>query len=374
MTTPMFDTAAMLAEIRGWVEIESPTTVPEAVNRMVDHVERAYQNTGARLERIPGCNGFGDHLIARSSWGTANRGILVLSHLDTVHPIGFIERLPFKVEGDIAYGPGIYDMKGGAFLAFHAFREMARLGTGGALPVTQLFVSEEEVGSPTSREIIEREARNAKYVLVTEPAREGGRIVTARKGTARFEVRVKGQAAHSGSRHQDGRSALRELARQILVIEGFTDYARGVTTNVGVVTGGTRANVVPEEAFAEVDMRVTSPAQAEEMVARMLSLTAHEEGVAVTVTGGMNRPPYEKDGRIAELFDHARALASEIGYPLEDLKTGGGSDGNFTAAIAPTLDGLGVDGKGGHTPYEQINISSIAPRSELFYRLFETLK
>jgi glutamate carboxypeptidase len=371
---PQFDTADMLAEIRGWVEIESPTTVPEAVNRMVDHVERAYQNTGARLERIPGCNGFGDHLIARSSWGTANRGILVLSHLDTVHPIGFIERLPFKVEGDIAYGPGIYDMKGGAFLAFHAFREMARLGTGGALPVTQLFVSEEEVGSPTSREIIEREARNAKYVLVTEPAREGGRIVTARKGTARFEVRVKGQAAHSGSRHQDGRSALRELARQILVIEGFTDYARGVTTNVGVVTGGTRANVVPEEAFAEVDMRVTPPAQAEEMVARMLSLTAHEEGVAVTVTGGMNRPPYEKDGRIAELFDHARALASEIGYPLEDLKTGGGSDGNFTAAIAPTLDGLGVDGKGGHTPYEQINIASIAPRSELFYRLFETLK
>jgi glutamate carboxypeptidase len=374
MGKPQFDTADMLAEIRGWVEIESPTTVPEAVNRMVDHVERAYQNTGARLERIPGCNGFGDHLIARSSWGTANRGILVLSHLDTVHPIGFIERLPFKVEGDIAYGPGIYDMKGGAFLAFHAFREMARLGTGGALPVTQLFVSEEEVGSPTSREIIEREARNAKYVLVTEPAREGGRIVTARKGTARFEVRVKGQAAHSGSRHQDGRSALRELARQILVIEGFTDYARGVTTNVGVVTGGTRANVVPEEAFAEVDMRVTSPAQAEVMVARMLSLTAHEEGVAVTVTGGMNRPPYEKDGRIAELFDHARALASEIGYPLEDLKTGGGSDGNFTAAIAPTLDGLGVDGKGGHTPYEQINISSIAPRSELFYRLFETLK
>jgi glutamate carboxypeptidase len=374
MGKPQFDTADMLAEIRGWVEIESPTTVPEAVNRMVDHVERAYQNTGARLERIPGCNGFGDHLIARSSWGTANRGILVLSHLDTVHPIGFIERLPFKVEGDIAYGPGIYDMKGGAFLAFHAFREMARLGTGGALPVTQLFVSEEEVGSPTSREIIEREARNAKYVLVTEPAREGGRIVTARKGTARFEVRVKGQAAHSGSRHQDGRSALRELARQILVIESFTDYARGVTTNVGVVTGGTRANVVPEEAFAEVDMRVTSPAQAEVMVARMLSLTAHEEGVAVTVTGGMNRPPYEKDGRIAELFDHARALASEIGYPLEDLKTGGGSDGNFTAAIAPTLDGLGLDGKGGHTPYEQINISSIAPRSELFYRLFETLK
>jgi glutamate carboxypeptidase len=371
---PQFDTQAMLSELRGWVEIESPTTVPQAVNRMVDQVERAYQGTGAVLERIAGRDGFGDHLIARSSWGTANRGILVLSHLDTVHPIGFIERLPFRIEGDVAYGPGIYDMKGGAFLAFHAFREMARLGTGGPLPLTQLFVSDEEVGSPTSRELIEREARNAKYVLVTEPAREGGKIVTARKGTARFEVRVKGQAAHSGSRHQDGRSAVRELAHQILAIEAFTDYGRGITTNVGVISGGTRANVVPEEAVAEVDMRVASPAQAEEMVARMLSLAAHEEGVAVTVTGGMNRPPYEKDERIAELFNHARTLAAKIGYTLEDLKTGGGSDGNFTAAMAATLDGLGVDGKGGHTPYEQINISSIAPRSELLYRLFETLK
>jgi len=371
---PQFDTHSMLAELRGWIEIESPTTVPEAVNRMVDHVERAYRGTGARLERIPGRDGFADHLIARSSWGTANRAILVLSHLDTVHPMGFIKRLPFKVEGNVAYGPGIYDMKGGAFLAFHAFREMARLGTGGALPVTQLFVSDEEVGSPTSRQIIEREARNAKYVLVTEPAREGGKIVTARKGTARFEVRVTGQAAHSGSRHQDGRSAVRELARQILIIEGFTDYARGITTNVGVISGGTRANVVPEQALAEVDMRVASPAQADEMVRRMLSLKAHEDGVCVTVTGGMNRPPYEKDARIAELFNHARALAETIGFTLEDLKTGGGSDGNFTAGIAPTLDGLGVDGKGGHTPYEQVYVASIAPRSKLFYRLFETLK
>src|SRR5215831_17532922 len=370
---PQFDGQSMLAELRGWIEIESPTTVPEAVNHMVDHVEHAYHGTGARLESIPGRNGFGDHLIARSSWGTANRAILVLSHLDTVHPLGFIQRLPFKVEGNIAYGPGIYDMKGGAFLAFHAFREMARLGTGGALPVTQIFVSDEEVGSPTSREIIEREARNAKYVLVTEPAREGGKIVTARKGTARFQVCVTGQAAHSGSRHQDGRSAIREMARQILAIEGFTDYRRGITTNVGIISGGTRANVVPEQALAEVDMRVTSPLQADQMVARMLNLKAHEEGVSVTVTGGMNRPPYEKDQRIAELFNHARTLAELIGYKLEDLRTGGGSDGNFTAAIAATLDGLGVDGKGGHTPHEQIYISSIAPRSELLYRLFQTL-
>src|SRR5262249_23975738 len=154
----------------------------------------------------------------------------------------------------------------------------------------------------------------------------------------------------------------------------FTNYALGVTTNVGVISGGTRANVVPEEAVAEVDMRVASPAQADERVRRMLGLQAHEQGGSVTVSGGMNRPPYEKEERIQALFAHARALALQIGYRLEDLNTGGGSDGNFTAALAPTLDGLGVDGKGGHTPYEQIDISSIAPRSELFYRLFETLK
>jgi glutamate carboxypeptidase len=372
MDRPQFDTPSMLEEIRAWVEIESPTTAREAVNRLVDHVERGYRGAGASIERIAGRDGFGDHLLARSRWGAGERGILVLSHLDTVHPIGFLGRLPFRVDGDFAYGPGICDMKGGAFLAFHAFGEMARLG-GGTLPVTQLFVSDEEVGSPTSREIIEREAHNAKYVLVTEPAREGGKVVTARKGTARFEVRVRGRAAHSGSRHQDGRSAVRELARQILAIEGFTDYSRGVTTNVGVISGGSRANVVPEEAYAEVDMRVDSAAQAEEMVARVLRLAPHEEGVVVSVTGGMNRPPYEKDARITALFEHARKLAAGIGFALEDLKTGGGSDGNFTAAIAPTLDGLGVDGQGGHTPHERIRISSIAERCELLYRLFATL-
>src|SRR5262249_30703822 len=182
-----FDTAGMLAELRAWVEIESPTTDPAAGNRMVDHVESACRAIGAQLERVAGRDGFGDHLIARSRWGAAHRGVLVLSSLATVHPIGFLARLPFRIDGDIAYGPGIYDMKGGALLALHAFGEMARLGTGGVLPVTHLFVSDEEVGSPTSRPIIEREARNAKYVLVTEPAREGGKVVTARKGSARFE-------------------------------------------------------------------------------------------------------------------------------------------------------------------------------------------
>jgi glutamate carboxypeptidase len=229
------------------------------------------------------------------------------------------------------------------------------------------------VGSPTSRALIESLARQTRYVLVTEPAREGGKIVTARKGTARFVMRITGAPAHSGSRHQDGRSAVRELAHQILALEGFTDYARGVTVNVGVIGGGTRENVVPEEAFARIDMRVPSPALADEMVARVLGLKAQGEGVTVAVTGGLNRPPYEKSAAIAALFGRAKTLAADIGFTLEDLATGGGSDGNFTAAIAPTLDGLGVDGRGGHIHYEQIRVSSIAERGKLMYRLFETL-
>lgn len=371
---PAFDTAELLDGIRRWVEIESPTTDAAAVNRLVDHVAAGYEGSGARVERIPGTQGFGDHLLVSSPWGGEEPGVLILSHLDTVHPIGFLERLPFKVEGDVAYGPGIYDMKGGAYIAFHAFREACRTEGEGRLPVRHLYVSEEEVGSPVSRAIIEREARRAKYVLVTEPAREGGKIVTARKGVGRFELTVKGQPAHAGARHQDGRSAIRELARQILVLEGLTDYERGITCNVGVVSGGTRANVVPELAHAEIDLRVPSPAIAEEVVAQILALKPHEAGVEVIVSGGMNRPPYEKDAGIAALFEHARGLAAEIGFDLQDLKTGGGSDGNFCAAIAPTLDGLGVDGKGGHTHYEQIYVSSLVPRARLMHRLIETLR
>jgi len=368
-----FEAQEILEGIRRWVEIETPTTSPGEINRLVDMIEADARALGATIERVPGRDGFGDHLMVRSPWGQGAPGILVLSHLDTVHPIGFIERLPFHVEGDIAYGPGIYDMKGGAYLAYHALGELLRAGAQTPLGISHLFVSDEEVGSPTSRAVIEAEARRARYVLVTEPAREGGKIVTARKGVARFEMKIRGAPAHSGSRHQDGRSAVRELARQILVLEGLTDYERGVTVNVGVVSGGTRENVVPEEAQAQIDMRVPSAAEADALVARVLGLQPHEEGITVEVTGGLNRPPFEKDERISALFEHARGLAREIGFDLQDLKTGGGSDGNFTAHITPTLDGLGVDGKGGHTHYEQMYISSIEPRARLLHRLFETL-
>jgi glutamate carboxypeptidase len=373
VTNP-FDSSTILDGIRRWVEIETPTDAPEQVNKLADIVADGYRGLPATVERIAGKNGCGDHLVARSAWGHDAPGILVLSHLDTVHPMGFIERLPFSIQGDAAFGPGIYDMKGGAYLAYHAFRQLCANGARSPLGVTQLFVSDEEIGSPTSRALIEAEGQKAKYVLVTEPARDGGKIVTGRKGVGRFEVFIKGQPAHAGTRPLDGRSAIRELANVIQTLEAMNDPKRRITVTVGVVRGGTRPNVIPEEAYAQVDLRMPTIAEADELVPKILGLTSRSEGVTVKVVGGLNRPPYEKGNAVAALYEHAKGLAAEIGFDLVDTFTGGGSDGNFTAPHTATLDGLGVDGKGAHTHYEQLYISSIEPRARLLYRLYQTLR
>jgi glutamate carboxypeptidase len=369
-----FDTGIVLDGIRRWVEIETPTDAPDQVNKLAAMVADGYRDLPATIERVAGHSGCGDHIVARSSWGQDRPGILVLSHLDTVHPLRFIERLPFHVESDSAFGPGIYDMKGGAYLAFHAFRQLCAGGETSPLGITHLYVSDEEIGSPTSRALIEAEGRKAKYVLVTEPARDGGKIVTSRKGVARFEVFIKGVPSHAGTRPEDGRSAIRELGNIIQTLEAMNDLARGVTVNVGVVKGGTKPNVIPEEAYAEVDMRVATIADAEELVPKILNLTSKTEGVSVKVTGELNRPPYEKSQAGTALFEHAKKLAAEIGFELRDSYSGGGSDGNFTAPFTATLDGLGVDGQGAHTHYEQMYISSIEPRTRLLHRLYQTLR
>ena len=369
-----FDAMAILEGIRRWVEIETPTEAPGQVNRLASMVADGYRDLPTGIERIAGRSGCGDHLVARSSWGQNAPGILILSHLDTVHPMGFIQRLPFRIEGDSAFGPGIYDMKGGAYLAYHAFRQLCANNERSPLGVTQLYVSDEEIGSPTSRWLIEAEGRKAKYVLVTEPARDGGKIVTGRKGVARFEIFVKGVPSHAGTRPEDGRSAIRELANVIQTLESMNDLKRGVTVNVGVIRGGTKPNVIAEEAYAEVDMRVPTMAEADDLVPRILDLRSRTEGVSVKVIGELNRPPYEKGNAGAALYEHARTLAAEIGFELLDTSTGGGSDGNFTAPHTATLDGLGVDGKGAHTQYEQMYISSIEPRARLLHRLYQTLR
>src|SRR5712672_9314 len=273
-----FDSATILDGIRRWVEIETPTEAPDQVNRLVTMVADGYRDLPVTVERVAGHGGCGDHMLARSSWGQEAPGILVLSHLDTVHPMGFIERLPFRIEGDSAFGPGIYDMKGGAYLAYHAFRQLCASRERPPLGVTQLYVSDEEIGSPTSRALIEAEGRKAKYVLVTERARDGGKIVTGRKGVARFEIFVKGVPAHAGTRPQDGRSAIRELGNLIQTLEAMNNLKRGISVNVGVVRGGTKPNVIAEEAYAEVDLRVPSIADSQEMVARILGVKSKTDG------------------------------------------------------------------------------------------------
>jgi len=373
---PRIDADEILQGIVEWVETESPSHDGVAVNRMVDRVNLDMRAVNARIERTPGRDGFGDILTARTPWGGDGPGILVLSHLDTVHPLGFKDKdNPIRREGDKVYGPGIYDMKGGAYVAYYALRHLVRCGRETALPITFMYVPEEEIGSPTSRKLIEQAALANKYVLVTEPAREGGKIVTARKGVLHFYLTTRGKPAHAGSRHQDGRSAIREMARLALEIESFTDYEREITANVGLISGGSGINVVPAACTAQVDMRAPDMDTAHELVERMHALRSTAPGVSLEVEGGINRPPYEKDAGISALFEHARKVAAGIGFELEDLKTGGGSDGNFTAALGvPTLDGLGVDGYGAHADYEHMYYSSLEQRVKLMLGLFETLK
>ena len=365
----------MIEGIRRWVENESPTSNKAAVNRMLDLVTADLDGLPVKIERLGGRDGFADILKIRAGEGDA-LGILVLSHIDTVHPIGTLSAaLPFRRDGDRLYGPGLYDMKGGAYLAFDALRAVARAGTA-RLPIVYLFTPDEEVGSPISREVIEAEARRARYVLVTEPARDGGKIVTSRKGVGRFEVKAIGSPAHAGGSHRKGRSAIKEMAHQILAIEAMTDYTRGVTTTVGMISGGTAANVIPQHCHISVDLRVRDAATGREFEDRILGLKPVDPDVKLVVTGGMNRPPFEKSDAIDALLRQAQALAREIGFTLADTAmTGGGSDGNFTAALGvATLDGLGIDGDGAHTEWEHGFISSVEPRTRLMRRLFETLQ
>src|SRR5436305_9405066 len=296
------DLSAMLEGIRRWVVTESPSLDRAAVNRMVDLVQSDVAGLDVAIERIPGQNGLADNLVIRNTAAGEGPGILLLSHIDTVHPLGTVNAgLPFRRDGDRLYGPGLYDMKGGAYLALEAFRQVAKAGTA-KLPVTYGFAPDEEVGSPTSRHLIEAEAKSARYVLVTEPARDGGKIVTARKGVGRFEVKATGVPAHSGARHQDGRSAVKEMARQVLAIEAMTDYARGITTTVGMISGGTAPNVIPQHCHITVDLRVRDAAAGAEVEATILRLEPVGPGVELEVTGGMKRPPREMSTAVGVLL------------------------------------------------------------------------
>jgi glutamate carboxypeptidase len=371
------DAGAILADIEAISAIESPTSDLAGVNRVLDVIAGWFEGTGAAIERFAIGNGLGDMLRVRCDPDRNEPGILVLSHVDTVHPLGTLaSSLPIRREGDRVYGPGIYDMKGGLVLAVAAWRELARAGVRTPLPVTFLFNPDEEVGSVGSRRHIEADGDRSRYVLVTEPRRSGGKVVTERKGTGRYVIRARGRPAHAGAAHHKGRSAIRAMARIILEVEGFTDYERGITTNVGLVSGGTGVNVIPEHCTINADLRVTDLAAAAEMEERFRRLGNGQADVEVSVTGGLHRPPFVRGPHVEDLFARAAAVAERIGLELEsDRLSGGGSDGNFTAARGiATLDGLGIDGDGAHTHNEHALVSSIEPGTRLMQGLMAMLE
>ena len=361
----------MLEDLRLFVEQETPSTEKKLLDDFARFLAGYAATVGGRAEILPAV-GSGNHVRIR--WDDEGSGlpIFLLGHYDTVWAEGTIKEMPFGVRGDIATGPGVFDMKCGlvqGFWAVRALREVAGIKR----PMVFVCNSDEEVGSPTSRALIEEEARGAATVLVLEPSL-GGALKTARKGVGRYSVRVTGRPSHAGLDPEGGISAIEEMARLVLELHGHTDHRSGTTINVGVIGGGTRYNVVAAEAFAEVDVRAVTVAEAERMNEILLSLEPQHGGAEVRVEGGVIWPPMERTAKIAELFNHARSLAGEIGFDLEEGLAGGASDGCFCAALGvPVLDGLGAVGGGAHAADEHVEVASMVPRAALVARLLETL-
>ncbi len=369
-----FDADTMLDALRTWIECESPTWDAAAVNRMMDIASRELVIAGARIERVAGRMGFGDCVRATFPHPTPNvPGILVMGHLDTVHPIGTLEKLPFHCEGGRAWGPGIQDMKGGNYMALEAIRQLARAGQRTRLPISYLLTSDEEVGSPSTRDLIEAEASRHRYVLVPEPARADGGVVTGRYAIARFNLEATGRPSHAGSRPGEGRSAIREMARKLIEIEDMT--TEDCTFSVGVIHGGQWVNCVSTTCTGEALSMAKRQEDLDRGVARMLALSASSNDVRFGVTRGVTRPVWEPNGRVMALYDTARGIARGLGYDISSQSSGGGSDGNFTGAMGiATLDGLGVQGAGAHTLDEHIVIESLAYRGRLMAGLLAALE
>lgn len=366
-----FDAEAMLPGLRSWVECESPTFDAAAVNRMMGIAARDLALLGARVETIPGRMGYGDCVRATFPHRKAGEpGILVMGHLDTVHPIGTLASLPWRREGGRLYGPGVYDMKGGNFIALEAIRQLLRAGIATSRPVTVLFTSDEEVGSPSTRDLIEAEAARHAVVLVPEPARPDGGVVTGRYAIARFNLRTIGKPSHAGARLADGRSAIREMCRQVVAIEAMT--SESVTYSVGVIHGGQWVNCVATYCDAESLSMAKRQEDLDEAVEKMLALKPTGNDVQLVVTRGVTRPVWEPDAKVMTLYETARGIANRIGFDINHQSAGGGSDGNFTGAMGiPTLDGLGVQGAGGHTLEEHLTVESLVPRAKLLAGLLQ---
>jgi glutamate carboxypeptidase len=368
----------MLEFMRWLVEQESMSREPEATQRIAENLGERIAEMGAKVDLLSDLR-YGATLRARfalnhNSQAFDDKQLLVVGHLDTVWPLGTLSVRPFRVEGERAFGPGIFDMKAGVTIATFAARAIKELSRSTQRPVTFLMTCDEETGSHFSREVIEEEARRACAALVIEPPIPGGTIKTARKGVGEFELIAHGRSAHAGNDPRLGISAITEMAHQILAINKLMDYERGTTLNVGVIHGGVLSNVIAAEAIASVDMRYQTAEEGARITEAIAALKPVLDGARLEVRGGINRPPLVRTPEIAALFEQAKRLATEIDYELKEGSVGGGSDGNFIAALGvPVLDGLGVDGAGAHAEHEHIIISDIPRRAALLTRLIETI-
>jgi glutamate carboxypeptidase len=365
-----FDTEKMLAGLRPWIECESPTYDAAAVDRMMDLAAYDLAACGAEIERIPGRMGLGGSVRARFPHKDFGKpGILVSGHLDTVHPVGTIEKNPWRIDDGRAYGPGIQDMKGGNFVTVEALRQLAIAGIETPLPVTVLFTPDEEIGTPSTRELIEMAARKNKVVLVPEPAGPNGEATTGRYAIARFNLKTVGRPSHAGARLAEGRSAIAAMARKILEIEEMT--SEDCTFSVGVIHAGQWVNCVSSECTAEALSMAKRQEDLDAGVAKMLAHAGETNDVIIEVTRGVTRPVWEAGEGTMKLYGIAREVAKELGFEMGHRSSGGGSDGNFTGALGvPTLDSLGVRGKGAHTLEEHIEIASLTERAQLLAELF----
>jgi glutamate carboxypeptidase len=367
---------AMLRLLERFVVCESPSHDKIAVDAMGQIVAEEWRQRGAKVQIVRQAKR-GNHVRAEISPGSGRPvgQVLVLGHLDTVYPLGTIEKMPFRAAGGRAWGPGTFDMKGGLVMALCAIDALQTAAIRPSKRLVFLWTSDEEIGSATSRKLIESEARRSKAVLVLEPSLGSeGRLKTSRKGVGSAELLVTGRAAHAGINPEDGVNAVHELALQIERLIAMNDPRRGITVQATVVSGGTVSNVVPDQARAQVDIRFAHLSDAAGLDKKFHSLRPILKGAKLEVRGGVNRPPLERTAGVSALFRHAQSLMRECGLALGEAGTGGGSDGNFTGALGiPTLDGLGAVGDGAHTPREHVIIRRLPERAALLAGLLATL-
>jgi glutamate carboxypeptidase len=361
--------------IQQLIEIESPSDIKQAVDRLSAVLEGRFSDLGGHT-RFHRAEKFGNHLQVDFPGRRAGKPVLLLGHLDTVYPIGTLAEMPYRVADGRVWGPGSLDMKSGIALALYAIAGLqARHGGVLPRPLTVLLVSDEEVGSDSSRGITEGLAKKSSAVLVLEPSYGAqGAVKTARKGIGEYKITVHGKAAHSGLDFEQGESAVLELARQVIEISKLIDLKRGLTLNPGVMVGGTRVNVIAAEASAWIDVRIARLKDAAAIDRKLRSLKPFNRKCRIEITGGLNRPPMERSAGVAGLYRQAAQAAKDLGWSLAEAAVGGGSDGNFTAALGiPTLDGLGGVGEGAHALHESVLIAELPRRAALLAALIERI-